>query len=136
MGKPIDLEVRKVVTEALVSMVSGVTGLTPPSGQPLPDFIQAPVDRAVERIRALLCEQLEGTVPLYEAVERACGELPDGWSVLLNMERGSGCVELYDSNGVQIDDFPSDHERLDYTINDAIEHSLTAANSADVGQGE
>ncbi|XXF10185.1 hypothetical protein J3Q00_07485 [Pseudomonas sp. D2-3] len=57
MGKPIDTDIRTVVTEALVGMISGVTSLTPPTDQPLPDFIQAPVDRAVERIKTLLAQQ-------------------------------------------------------------------------------
>jgi hypothetical protein len=43
-------EIRKVVTEALVSMVSAVVSASPPPNEPLPDFIQAPVDRAVTRI--------------------------------------------------------------------------------------
>ncbi len=46
-------ELRQIITDALVSMVSGVTGLVPPSGPgQIPDFIQAPIDRAVERISA------------------------------------------------------------------------------------
>lgn len=48
-------ELRQIVTEALVSMVSGVTGLVPPTGPgAIPDFIQAPIDRAVEKISASL----------------------------------------------------------------------------------
>ncbi len=48
-------ELRQIITDALVSMVSGVTGLVPPSGPgAIPDFIQAPIDRAVERISASL----------------------------------------------------------------------------------
>jgi len=50
-----DMELRKIVTDALVSMVSRVTGLVPPSGPgQIPDFIQAPIDRAVEKISASL----------------------------------------------------------------------------------
>ena len=44
--------VRAVVVDALVSMVSGVTGMVPPTDTPLPDFIQGPVDRAVSKIEA------------------------------------------------------------------------------------
>lgn len=48
-------ELRQIITDALVSMVSGVTGLVPPAGPgAIPDFIQAPIDRAVERISASL----------------------------------------------------------------------------------
>lgn len=47
-------ELSKIVTEALVGMVSGVTGMKPPADEPLPGFIQAPIDRAVTRISGLL----------------------------------------------------------------------------------
>lgn len=48
-------ELRQIITDALVSMVSGVTGLVPPTGPgQIPDFIQAPIDRAVEKISASL----------------------------------------------------------------------------------
>lgn len=33
------------------------------------------------------------------AVQRIAGELPDGWQVVLEIERGSGLVRLYDPNG-------------------------------------
>lgn len=46
-------ELRQIVTDALVAMISGVTGLVPPSGPgSIPDFVQAPIDRAVEKISA------------------------------------------------------------------------------------
>jgi len=45
-------DVRAVVVDALVAMVSGVTGMVPPTDTPLPDFIQGPVDRAVSKIEA------------------------------------------------------------------------------------
>lgn len=49
-------ELSKIVTEALVGMVSGVTGMKPPPGEPLPGFIQAPIDRAVTRMSGLLAQ--------------------------------------------------------------------------------
>lgn len=64
-------------------------------------------------------------VRLYEAVERACGELPDGWTIELHMELGAGWIELYDAEGIQVEDFPTNNERLDYTLNDAIDEALT-----------
>ncbi len=52
--------------DALVSMVSGVTGLVPPSGQgQIPDFIQAPIARAAEKISASLP-----------------AGVPDGWALV------------------------------------------------------
>ncbi|MCF5228580.1 DUF4406 domain-containing protein [Pseudomonas sp. PA-5-4G] len=35
-------------------MIASVTRTTPPANEPLPSFIQAPVDRAVDRIRSFL----------------------------------------------------------------------------------
>lgn len=46
--------VRKVVTDALIGMVSGVSGMSPPPNEPPPQFIQAAIDRAVDRIIAAL----------------------------------------------------------------------------------
>src|SRR5690606_552791 len=43
---------QQIVTDALVGMISGVTQMVPPTDEPLPDFIQAPIDRAVTRIRS------------------------------------------------------------------------------------
>jgi len=47
-----ELEIRKIVTESLLGMISAVVSATPPADQPLPDFIQSPIDRAVTRIVA------------------------------------------------------------------------------------
>lgn len=44
-------DLRSIVTEALVSMIAAITGLTQPAGD-VPPFIQAAIDRAVERISA------------------------------------------------------------------------------------
>jgi hypothetical protein len=74
-------------------------------------------------MRALLVERAK-RVPLYEAVERACGELPDGWQISICMENGAGWVELYDDCGVLCDNFPTNNERLDYTVNDAIDAAM------------
>ncbi|MEG1082529.1 MAG: hypothetical protein RSE44_28735, partial [Pseudomonas sp.] len=49
-------ELKKIVAEALVAMVSGVTGMRPPADAPLPDFIRGPVDQAAERIGTLLAQ--------------------------------------------------------------------------------
>lgn len=76
--KKVSDELRQVVTEALVSMISGVTGLVPPTGPgAIPDFIQAPIDRAVEKIRASLnlvvpdgCE-IVPVLPTREMVQAA-----------------------------------------------------------------
>jgi hypothetical protein len=50
----VERELQKIVTESLMGMISAVTSSTPPPNEPPPPFIQAAIDRAVERIRAIL----------------------------------------------------------------------------------
>jgi len=45
---------RTIVTESLIGMIASVTRLVPPANEPPPDFIQAPIDRAVDRIKAVV----------------------------------------------------------------------------------
>lgn len=59
--------IRKVVTESLVGMISAVTSMTPPANEPLPDFIQGPIDRAVERISAAVAT---GVTPSCSRINR------------------------------------------------------------------
>ncbi|HCJ27897.1 MAG TPA: hypothetical protein DHV63_01000 [Pseudomonas sp.] len=65
----------------------------------------------------------ERRVPLYETIERACGELPEGWTIMLCAEHHAGTVELYGPDGSR-EEFPTNNERLDYTVIDALEHAL------------
>lgn len=44
-------KLQSIVTDSLLGMLTAVTGLVPPEGPP-PQFIQAAIDRAAERIRA------------------------------------------------------------------------------------
>lgn len=62
------IELRAVVTDSLVSMIASVTGLTPPKEGGIPPFIQAAIDRAVERIDAIALAQQPAPVAV-----------PDGW---------------------------------------------------------
>ena len=61
--------VRAVVVDALVGMVSGVTGMVPPTDTPLPDFIQGPVDRAVSKIEVARAADKARIAALVEALE-------------------------------------------------------------------
>jgi len=95
-----------------------------------------PIAAGVEAMRRQLAEardQQEKQVPLYEAINWAAGVLPEGWSICLNIERDGGCVELFDETGNQIENFASNNERLDYTVNDAVEHALEAASGVEGG---
>ena len=75
-------ELRQIVTDALVGMISGVTGLVPPTGPgSIPDFVQAPIDRAVEKISSRLPAGVpEGwRLAVYQAEEclTGCLAAPD-----------------------------------------------------------
>lgn len=73
--------------------------------------------------RDALQRALDRQVPLHDAIQRACGELPDGWTIMLCAEHHAGSVELYAPDGSR-EEFPTNDERLDYTVIDALEHAL------------
>lgn len=53
----------------------------------------------VERFRAHVAALKAKFQGLNDAVEEACGELPDGWKVSIYLERGSATVDLIDPWG-------------------------------------
>lgn len=55
-------QIREVVTDSLMGMISGITGMTPPANEPPPAFIQAAIDRAVDRIAALKAQPRSAVV--------------------------------------------------------------------------
>lgn len=78
-----DSDLRQIVTEALVSMISGVTGLVPPSGPgAIPDFVQAPIDRAVERISASLLVGVPDINDLAQFIRQIDGDNRMGAGVM------------------------------------------------------
>ena len=74
--------------------------------------------------RDQLRAEAERYVPLHEAVQRAAGELPEGWAIQLYIERDGGGVELIGPDGTE--DFATNNERLDYTVIDALEAAMSA----------
>lgn len=68
--------------------------------------------------------EVERYVPLHEAIQRAAGELPEGWEIQLCIERDGGGVELIGPDGTE--DFATNNERLDYTVIDALEAAIAA----------
>lgn len=43
-----------VVADSLIGMIAAVTATTPPANEPIPPFIQGSIDRAVDRISAVV----------------------------------------------------------------------------------
>lgn len=78
---------------------------------------------------AALRKDADQYVPVHEAIQQAAGELPNGWEIRLCVERDGGGVELYGPEGTE-EQFASDHERLDYTVTDALEAALAAQGGA------
>jgi hypothetical protein len=52
----------------------------------------------VERFRAHVAA-LKANDPLNDAVEEACGELPDGWRVSIDLDLGAATVWVFDPEG-------------------------------------
>lgn len=69
-----------------------------------------------------LKKALDRQVPLHDAIQRAAGDLPEGWEIRLCVEHHAGWVELIGPDGTE--DFATNNERLDYTVIDALEHAL------------
>ena len=59
-----------------------------------------------------------------ENVDAASDQLPQGWSILLELERGAAVVNLYDSDGKQRD-FDTNHDSLSQEIADAIAYATS-----------
>lgn len=72
--------------------------------------------------RDALKKALDRQVPLHDAIQRAAGDLPEGWEIRLCVEHHAGWVELIGPDGTE--DFATNDERLDYTVIDALEHAL------------
>ncbi|MDI1331266.1 hypothetical protein [Pseudomonas sp.] len=88
------------------------------------DALQLRLNAADQRI-----DELESVPALYQQVQRAAGDLPDGWEILICIEKGSGSVDLVDPDGSVVE-FATNDERLDYTVSDAIDHALSDAGTA------
>ena len=61
---------------------------------------------------------------LEAAVQKACGELPDGWTIELHMEKGAGYVSLFgpDDKEIELDLSDSDlSEQIQEALMVAIE---------------
>ncbi len=84
----------------------------------------ARVESERDQLRTQLRTEVERYVPLHEAVQRAAGELPEGWAIQLYIERDGGGVELIGPAGTE--DFATNNERLDYTVIDALEAAMAA----------
>ncbi|WP_186214671.1 hypothetical protein [Burkholderia gladioli] len=66
--------------------------------------------------------------PIYndDPVQRACGELPEGWEIRISLEKDAGTIDVYDSDGNNID-FQSDADHFDWRIHEAIDTALECA---------
>jgi len=69
-----------------------------------------------------MVEKLTQQAELYQQVQRAAGELPNGWEIRICIERDAGYAELWDGDGCEVD-FPNSCESLADTVSDAIDHA-------------
>ncbi|WP_334034714.1 hypothetical protein [Burkholderia cepacia] len=66
--------------------------------------------------------------PVYntDPVQRACTELPEGWSISACMEREAGWVDVYGPDGKE-PNFEGDSDHFDWLIHQAIDFAIGAA---------
>jgi hypothetical protein len=74
-------------------------------------------------------DDLSREAEFYKQVQRGAGELPEGWEILIRIERDAGNAELIDPEGNEVD-YPSNHECLADSISDAIDEALSLAGVA------
>lgn len=55
-----------------------------------------------------------------DPIQRACGELPEGWEIRMCMENGAGWIDIYDPAGEKLE-FDSDADHFDWCIHEAID---------------
>lgn len=103
----------KSAQSTLADQISGLMGVG--QAQQTNHGDNAQIKQLQEQIEAL-----QKVPPLYQAVNRAAGELPAGWRISLEIEFESGSVELSDAEGVDVE-FDTCNERLDRTVLDALE---------------
>lgn len=100
-------DLQKLVTEALISMVSTVTGMSPPANEPPPPFIQAGIDRAVSRLSAHID-------PLKVEIGRLKGEIVEyddmlGEEALKRLAAEARTADLEQALEGMVEYFPEGH---------------------------
>lgn len=58
---------------------------------------------------------------LEENINRAAAELPEGWIIEINVERGAGWVSLYDNEGMSV--VICEDGTLSEQVSDAIDYA-------------
>ena len=87
------------------------------------DLIGSPLRATVEEQSAL--EKQQRWMALGEAVERSARDLPEGFELHVELERGAGIAALYDPEGARQDEFNGD--TLADHINNAIDYAAARA---------
>ena len=59
----------------------------------------------------------------YQQIQRACGDLPDGWEIHICLEKDAGWVDLISPDGERTA-VDTDHDDISYTIGDAIDAAI------------
>lgn len=96
------------------------------------------IERNRDMWKAQCAEQarkLERHVPLYEAINKAAGELRGWWAINICIEKECASVEVVEPGGATHSDFPTNNERLDYTVCDALDYALSKARAMDGKDG-
>ena len=62
--------------------------------------------------------------PMGELIQDAARDLPEGWQIVVSIEKDSGTVTLF-KGFMDECDYPSDHETIERSFRDALEYALT-----------
>lgn len=97
--------IRAIVTDSLVGTIATVTRTTPPANEPLPSFIQAPIYRAVDRIKAFV---LQGVPPQAARANRVYVAGPMTGIADFNYPAFNAVADQQRTHGYEVEN-PADH---------------------------
>jgi hypothetical protein len=86
-----------------------------------------PPDPLTITLRPDVVEQVERQVgnnrseSFDDLCNRVARDIPEGWTIRINLERHAGWVQLKNAFGESVE-FPTNDERMSETVNDAMEH--------------
>lgn len=111
--------------ESLSGAVKWLERFDPVSGWMEPTSnIPAPHSSHLVRLTAVLAILERRGDRLDDAIERAAGELPEGYIVRIEVETGCACFYVYDPEGVLLDFDEGDNDQsLSDKMNAAVEYA-------------
>lgn len=73
-----------------------------------------------------MIREINDDTTFMAACNAVCRDLPDCWSIEVNLERNSGWVSLVNPDGEEIE-YPCNYEDISQQLADALEHAIEIA---------